>query len=325
VIHGLAVALALSTAHTPPALADRRAATPSAPVEIPADGRIVTVLADQRVPTFASPGMPSRLYLSRARARALIGPDADRFEDMAREDADTALMPVLSGGGIRVGAVPVRGRAEQIRTAGGKVALSWFETDAYPGGDALAGPWALVHPVVRFRLRDAAPDDTATSFPLDARNRFWLATTTRAIRHQDILFAFAPQFDRTVASAAAGTDIARAYGGRFDGPVERVHISHGILRPARPMMVDRPILLGPLRIDRLLVRTADYGSVGGIAAPPEAPQTGDVVVKRRRQPARPSYFVYLGRDVLDGCASILFDKPARRIDLSCRPATPRPR
>lgn len=291
--------------------------------EVAADARVTITVDGHSVPARLGPGLPSFFYLPRARAEALFGDDA-RIGDRG-----FVLFSVGPASSARIGPVVVPGRARRASIgaaeASGAAAqenwVKWFETDAYPGDEALGGPFALPEPIIRFTLRPAQPGEVEVTLPLAARYNWWLASVEQGIGGHDVLFAFAPQFPRTVASAAAGAAIGRAQGARFDGAVEPVLISHGVRRPARPVQLAQPLALGPLRITSLLVRTHDYGAAIDID-PSEADglesDNRDVVVKGKRTKSRPSYVVYVGADVLKGCSSITYDKPGRVVTLRCR-------
>jgi hypothetical protein len=132
-------------------------------------------------------------------------------------------------------------------------------------------------------------------------------------------FAFAPHFPTSVASAAAASLISAEFGGTMSGNAQRTLISYGVDRPTRKMRLDRPLSLGPVNIDRILVRTADYGSAGSIPDDDIDPSemAGDIIVNGKRSASRPSYVVYIGADVLQGCASITYDKRRHLIKLAC--------
>lgn len=294
----------------------------SAPHEVTGDGRALITIDGQAVPARLGPGYPSFFYLPRARADALFGADA-----VIRKPG-FSLFSVGPATGARIGPVDIRGRARRVPLSFDGAPpepawVKWFETDVYPGAEALGGPYAVPAPVVRFTLRPAVGDEGEGTLPLAERMVWWLASVTVPIDGHDVHFAFAPQFPRTVASAAAGAAMGRAYGARFDGAALPVLISHEVRRPARPVMLLHPLVLGPLSLTHLLVRTHDYGAATNIdpseADGAEEPK-GDVVVSGKRNRTKPSYVVYIGADLLDRCASITYDKIAMRVTLRCRPA-----
>ena len=129
---------------------------------------------------------------------------------------------------------------------------------------------------------------------------------------------FNPDNARTLATAGAGVALASANGGRLEGATRTAHIAFGVERPVRLLKLARPLAIGPLTLAALDVRVADYGSAGGIAdadAPPPDPDEIVVTAKGKRDRSRDS--LTLGRDQLDRCSSIVFDKPAKQVRLSC--------
>ena len=73
-------------------------------------------------------------------------------------------------------------------------------------------------------------------------------------------------------------------------------------------------------MDRLLVRTADFGSANSLKDEEPHPfeMTDDVVVHGKRKPSRAAYIVYVGADALRGCASVTYDKPRHLIQKTCK-------
>ncbi|WP_428968610.1 hypothetical protein ACQR50_12835 [Sphingomonas sp. Xoc002] len=288
--------------------------------EVPPDGRVTVTIDGQAIPARIGPGLPAFLYLPRARADALFGQDAT----IGR--SGFSLFSATPASSARIGPIRIAGRVRRVMLGVGDALpetawVKWFETDVYPGDEALGGPHVVPEPIVRFTLRASQPDDVEAALPLASRDNWWLSSVELPIGGHDVTFAFAPQFPRTVASAAAGAAIGRAQGAQFDGAVQPVLISHGVSRPARPVRLARPLVLGPLRIAELLVRTHDYGSATDID-PSEADgleaDRRDVVVKGKRTKSRPSYVVYIGADMLNGCSSITYDKPGHVVTLRCR-------
>jgi hypothetical protein len=107
----------------------------------------------------------------------------------------------------------------------------------------------------------------------------------------------------------------------FSGEIEQIEITHRVKRPGRTVLLASPLQIGPITISKFLARTRDYGNVASIRDPSEDDGlTNDaIVVKGKRASGSPLYFVYLGADALAGCSSIIFDKPTRKIRLSCVP------
>jgi len=302
--------------------ADRKPAPP--PLVVPENGQAVLTINGQQVQAFLSPGMPNDVYLSRATAVLLFGNEAEVFGKPFGFDIGILSINV-SGGGARIGPIRIAGHSAPIALGSADILppgrAQWFETNAYGFADALAGPYALPSPIVEFQLRAVREEETSVTVPLGSRNAWWLATTPKTIGKKRVHFAFAPQFKDTVASAAAGAAIVRDLGGSFSGVPQPVEISYGVRRLAREVTLARPLVIGNISLDKILVRTRDYGSAESIADPSEiAPEAAakDILVKGRRRTMPPSYVVYVGAEALKGCSSIRYDKNAALITLSCR-------
>jgi hypothetical protein len=126
---------------------------------------------------------------------------------------------------------------------------------------------------------------------------------------------FNPHEPRTLATAGAAVRIANAYEGRVSGETAPAHIAFGISRPVRTMRLGRPLMLGPLAISELGVRTADFGNASVIRE--EGGDPDEVIVTGDRRRNRNRDRLSLGADQLARCSSIVFDKRRREIRLTC--------
>mgnify|MGYP004500908509 CR=1 FL=1 len=297
---------------------------PPPPFDVPVDGRVTATIDGRPVTLFSSPGMPSQPYLSAALAGQLFGPEA-----AAPRRKGFSIISIALPTDAKVGPVRIAGQAEPAELAVGavraKVRTQWFVRDAYDFGEALAGPYGLPHPVLRYTLAPPASGEVAASVPLAGRRQWWIASTTLEFGGKNVLFAFAPHFPTTVMSAAAGRVISAALGGRMTGEAGRQLISHGVERPVRPVAFDRPLKIGSVEVTRALVRTADYGSAGSIPDDTEIDpsESGgeDIIVTGKRKASAPVYLVYVGADALRGCSSLTYDKPRKTISMSCLPTS----
>lgn len=297
------------------------AVMPGQAVDVPADGKLTISVDGRLVDVFSNPGMPSTLSLRRRIALDVVDAAADRERFSSR-------LRILSFGGnpnSRIGTTLIRGYLSTAVVSLGlhvkKSTVKWSLTDAYDFADGLAGPYAIPSSIIRYQLRKATGTERRLSLRLLPATAWWVASTDRQIGGKQILFAFAPHFAETVASAAAAEAISSEFGGELDGVTRSVVISHNVQRPVKPMRLLRPVILGSVRIRRLLVRVADYGTVGSIpdATIDPSESGGDVVVTGRRIRSRPSHLDYLGADALQNCSSITFDKTRHMIDLDCVP------
>ena len=101
------------------------------------------------------------------------------------------------------------------------------------------------------------------------------------------------------------------------GPVDQAEIAFGIARPVRRMTLTTPFVIGPMALNALHVRVSDYGNAATIRDADVTPDPEEIIVtgKAKRDPSRDR--LSIGRDALEQCSSITFDKPAKRIRLSC--------
>ncbi len=135
-------------------------------------------------------------------------------------------------------------------------------------------------------------------------------------------------------TAAMGADLAAQLGGRFVGEPFQEEILLGVRRPLRRLQLDRPLMIGPIRIDAVAVRTggprdATMSLERGQVAPFDAEEDPDIMqvrgrIIKRRNAAR---YIMLSRTQLEahGCASLLIDKAQQRWELTCAAPTPPPR
>jgi hypothetical protein len=125
---------------------------------------------------------------------------------------------------------------------------------------------------------------------------------------------FDPHHPRTLATAGAGARLAAAYDGRIGGETASVPIAFGIARPVRTLRLAKPLQIGALTISTLGVRTADFGNASGIREAGGDPDEIVVTAKARNEKRDR---ISLGADSLARCSSILFDKRARKVRLTC--------
>ena len=108
--------------------------------------------------------------------------------------------------------------------------------------------------------------------------------------------------------------------GALSGEAVPTEIFFGIERPVRTLTLARPMAIGALSLATLGVRTQDAGNAGaireaGAVVPTPDPDEVVVTAKNKRDVRRD--VLSLGADQLSRCSSIVFDKPAKQIRLSC--------
>jgi hypothetical protein len=227
--------------------------------------------------------------------------------------------------GYMVGPEMVSGRSAVARIAIGagasprKRRTGWTQRPFAAGVDGVIGPGRLPERVVRFVLGPARPGERTVALPMaDEGGMFGGWGHSYAVVDlggAPLRIRFDPHHPRTLATAGAGVRLAAQNDARIGGEVESLEIAFGIARPVRTLHLGRPLQIGPLTITRLGVRVADFGNAAAIREeggdPDEIVVTGD----RRRDPDRDR--IAIGADLLARCSSLVFDRRAREIRLTC--------
>ena len=197
--------------------------------------------------------------------------------------------------------------------------IGWTERTYAPGADGVIGPGGVPEPVVRFVLRPAIPGERTVTFPMEGEGGLfggWGASYAMIdLGGAPLRIRFNPHEPRTLATAGAAVRIANLHDGQVSGETAPAHIAFGISRPVRTMRLGQPLLIGPLAISELGVRTADFGNASVIRE--EGGDPDEVVVTGDRRGNRDRDRLAIGADLLRNCSSITFDKRARQIRLSC--------
>jgi hypothetical protein len=193
--------------------------------------------------------------------------------------------------------------------------LSAFDRDCCAGADGAIGPDLLPYARVRFVRRGAVIAGEARRLPL-ARSEEGGLAVAQPTASGTVFVRFSLGYPGTIATASAGAMLARAYGGRLAGTDFYVSPAFGVPRPARTIAFDRPAMLAGFAILELPVRTADFG--GGLALPREPAQAGEILVRRRGAPPQAAWpSVLIGRERLDWCSDILFERAPLALTLRC--------
>lgn len=256
-----------------------------------------------------------------------IDPAAPAMPLLESAHAELAgLKPGPFGIGYHVGPQVVHGRTAvgRIAIAGGapfKRRIGWTTRAYAPGLDGMIGPGGLPDPVVRFVLRAGMPGERTVALPMLDQGGLgagWGASYARIdVGGVPMRVAFDPYHPRTLASAGAAVRLAAAQGGSISGRAVATEIAFGIERPVRTLTLDRALMVGPIAVSVLGVRTADYGRATTIPDKDADPDETVMVVARgkRADPARDR--LSIGADLLARCSSIVFDTPAHVIRLTC--------
>lgn len=275
------------------------AAKPTTPLVVRGDGLVNTTVGGTSARIRITPWAP---------AAPTLNPDfADRI----------GLKGGWFGFAVKVGPVKVNGKSSVTRLDFGTMSFRrrvvWFDRRYEPQGDGAVGPGGLPAEVIRFELRSPRPGERVATLPLV--QRLFQPTYSRiTVAGREVNILFDPQHAQTLATAGAGSAIAADYGGQLVGATGKAEVAFGIDRPIRTLKLARPLAIGPLRFDSVPVRIGDSGSVAGIA---DADADPDEVVVTAKGGGKRRDVLIIGRDALAGCSSIVFDKRAKVIRLSC--------
>jgi hypothetical protein len=256
--------------------------------------------------------------------RIVIDPGAPSMPLLAPDFAKRiGLRPGMFGMRFMIGPVSIDGTSAvtSIDTGGGqrKRRVAWMTKPYAAEADGAIGPGGLAEDVVRFVLRPPLAGERTVALPMvDAGGLIggWGGLFAQIdVGGQPLKVRFDLRHRRTLATAGAGITIATALGGRTEGAPESAEIAFGVERPIRRLRLARPLMVGPLAIDRLFVRATDFGNASPIADEQDDPDEVVVTANRKRKPERDR--LNLALDQLDRCSTIVFDKPARQIRLTC--------
>jgi len=212
---------------------------------------------------------------------------------------------------------------EQLLIAGRPLAarvLTPASVTAAADSDGTIGLPLLPHDVVKLQLRPPAAADRSAVLPArigrsDAWGFDWKLANGAVLDVE--LHLLRPV---SVIAAAAAAELADVGGGKLVGPVQRVPISFGAIRPVRVLELARPVAIANLSLQRAAARLFDWAGKAELPPDAEADDAALVIGKRGRQGAWRN--LKLGRDVLGRCASISWQRdpadPQRgRFTLQC--------
>lgn len=259
-------------------------------------------------------------------ARIRVDPGAPSMPIVTKAFAARAgLKPGMFGIAFKVGPVPLRGETSVVDLEVGGIPFkrrtAWFDRAYASGLDGVVGPGGVPAAVIRFDIHSPRAGERTIALPMvDAGGLLgnWggLFGEVR-LGGEAIKVRFDLHHQHTLASAGMGQRIATAQGGALSGPVDQAEVVFGVVRPIRLMRLARPLAVGPLSLSSLHVRVTDYGSAATIPDADAVPDPEEIVVtgKKKRDTARDR--LTIGLDQLDRCSSLVFDKPAKVIRLTC--------
>jgi hypothetical protein len=224
----------------------------------------------------------------------------------------------LFGAQAKVGPVLVKGRMATMSFAiGGQNSrgrVAWFDRAIAPDHDGALGPMSAPQDVVTVQLQSAQAGERSFELPMINQGNGSVGTSAN-LDGQELFIQWDLTRQENLATAAAGTILAKALDGQFSGKSRQAMIAFDIGRPARSLNLSRALAVGPLRLDSIVTRTSDYGDTSGIADADADPS--EIVVTARGKKSKAIYTLQIGRDAMQGCSSLTFDKRRKLIILSC--------
>jgi hypothetical protein len=309
---GLAL-LALAAA---PALAAKKPPPPPPlpPLVLPADAPVVTVLLDGQPLTLrVDPAATDQISLNASAARRLGLFAPGRLVDGKPADTGTLFVDV---GKVRLREATTNGVLD-IADRPVRLTLASGDSDHVIGADGLINPAQLPHDEVRFVRRAAtSADRTSVLAARFDRNRGLLSEVPVGRRRIDVVLT--PVARETIATASAAAFLVESQGGRYAGGPRDTLVSHGVARPVRDITLDRPLDVAGLRLRTIAARLFDWS--GKTSLPAEARPDDEIVVAGRFDGQRQWAKLAVGADHLDACASLVWQRLADTLTLTC-PAT----
>lgn len=186
--------------------------------------------------------------------------------------------------------------------------------DCCAGVDGAIGVGLLPYASVLFRRAQPTQSETRTLAMAISTERGLESAALAASPY--VTAQFSLERADSVATAAAGVILARAHGGTRDAGYGRSIAAFGISRPVQTVRFARPVTIAGFSYDALITRTADFA--GRNEFPRPAGEAGDIVVNRKRAPQDAWPVVLIGRDRLDRCDQIRFDRVPLQLSLRCQ-------
>jgi hypothetical protein len=282
---------------------------------------------------FNAPASQDRIVQAPGIVTGHIGGVEGRF----RIDPGATAMPIISSDwaaraglkGSMIGAIYLVG-SEKVRNrtavtefdvdgVADKRRVGWTDRPYMRDADGVIGPGGLDAPVIRFVLRPALDGEHTVALPMTGQGGFssrWAELFAEiVVNGQPLRVRFDPNNPRTLVTANAAVRIADAQSGAMTDERANAEIAFGIERPVRTMRLAKPLLVGPLSISELGVRVSDHGSAAAIREESQDPDEIIVTGRKKQDPDRDR--LSIGADYLSRCSSITFNKPAKRIELTC--------
>lgn len=196
--------------------------------------------------------------------------------------------------------------------------FAWFRRKIVDDVDGIVSPHLLPYDRVVFRLRDERPGEVTTILAMRFDPSAGLYVPL-ALGGRTLAVQFSTLQAYSLASASAGAHIASLQGGAWSGGRRAVPVRFRVVRPVRPMRLERPLELSGFRVADLMVRVADHRGRYRLPADAEQQDPNEIVVTGdvERQPAR--LFMTIGAGRLSACSRLVYARATRTLTLRCLP------
>ncbi len=285
------------------------AAAAAAPAPLPS----LTVTAEEGfiLPVVVN-GRGMRLRVDPGSARIVLNPAAA---------ARAGLNGSIFGARAQVGPIRVNGETSLTRIAignwRGSRRVIFFDRDVAPEADGIIGMAMLPHESVTMQMRAPAAGDREIAIPVREDGQYGLIHR-HLVGGETVRVAFRLFLPFSQATASAGAHLAVHNGGAWAGEAAEQPVLLGVVRPVRPMRFAAPLSLGGLRVDQLMVRTADWR--GNYVLPTDPQPSADpdeIVVTGNTRRGRAQLVLLVGSDIAARCASVAYRKAAATLTFTC--------
>ena len=160
----------------------------------------------------------------------------------------------MMGSRTRIGPVRLTGSSKVAEVSIGGVTgdrrVVWIDRPAIEGADGLIGPADMPYDRVTFSLGAPRDGETAFVLPMEFERSFGLFVPL-ILGERAFRFQFSLTKPATLATAGAGAQLASLYGGGWTGEARNQMIEFGVVRPVRPLALQRPVELQGFRVGAL--------------------------------------------------------------------------
>lgn len=282
----------------------------------PAPNTSITVDAENGfIIPVAVNGRMLRLRVDPGVARIVLNPSAA---------AAAGLDGSMFGARAQIGPIRIDGETSLTSVAIGPWRVHrrvmWFDREAVTGADGIIGMSMMPYENITIRMRDPAPGEQAIAIPVREDGQYGLVHRFE-VGGETVRVPFRLFLPFSQATASAGAHLALHHQGEWAGEAAEQPVLLGILRPVRPMRFALPVSIGGLRIERLMVRTADFR--GGYVLPSDAPagappaDPDEIVVTANVRRGRALLVVLIGADIAGRCSSVAYSHSAATLILTC--------